>query len=447
MSVKSLAIVILAAGKGTRMKSPLPKVLHPLAGRPMIGWLLDTAASLSPEKIVVVVGPNMPELEAAVAPHQTVVQEERNGTGGALRCALPALKGFTGDVLVLLGDTPLLSARTLEGLLATREGAGISVLGVRLDDPFGYGRLVMDADQSVREIVEEKDASEAQRDIQIVNAGAFCIDGACIDRWTGQIGKANAQGEYYITDLPAIAAREGAVTRAYVTPHAEEVRGCNSRSDLAALEKALQRRLRREMLDSGVSMLDPDTVYLWHDTHIEPGCVIEPNVFFGPGVRVETDSTIKAFCHIEGAHIAGGASIGPFARIRPGTEIGAGARLGNFVEVKKSTIGAGSKINHLAYVGDCTMGQNVNFSCGAITVNYDGFNKHQTVIGDGAMVGSNVNLVAPVTLGEGSFIAAGSTVIDDVPSDALAIERGSARKIEGWAARYRGIKQVGKKKD
>ncbi len=444
MNAKPLAIVILAAGKGTRMKSALPKVMHPLAGRPMIGWLLDTAAALSPERVIVVTGPDMPELDAAVAPHRTVVQAERNGTGGALRCALPALEGFEGDVLVLLGDTPLLSLRTLKGLLEAKQSAGISVLGARLEDPFGYGRILMDDEHYVSRIIEEKDATQAQRDIRIVNIGAFCIDGARIADWTAQIGNANAQGEYYITDLPAIAAHDGAGTKAYITGDAAEVTGCNSRGDLAALEKTLQCRLRRDMMNSGVSMLDPDTVYLWHDTRIDPGCVIEPNVFFGPGVRVETDTVIRAFSHIEGAHIASGASIGPFARIRPGTQIGAGARLGNFVEIKKSTIGAGSKINHLAYVGDCEMGAEVNFSCGAITVNYDGFDKHRTIIGDGVMVGSNVNLVAPVTLGDGAFIAAGSTVAEDVPPDALAIERGTARKIEGWAARHRGMKQAAK---
>lgn len=442
---KPLAIVILAAGKGTRMKSALPKVMHPLAGRPMIGWLLDTAAALSPETVIVVTGPDMPDLEAAAAPYRTLVQAERNGTGGALRCALPALEGFAGDVLVLLGDTPLLSPRTLEGLRGARQDAGISVLGVRLEDPHGYGRLVMDGEEGfVSAIVEEKDAGPAQRAIRTVNTGAFCIDGAQIARWAAQIGNANAQGEYYITDLPAIAARDGARTRAYISGDPAEVTGCNSRGDLAALEKTLQRRLRRGLMDSGVSMLDPDTVYLWHDTRIGPGCTIEPNVFFGPGVQVEADVTIRAFSHIEGAHIASGASIGPFARIRPETRIGAGARLGNFVEIKKSVIGAGSKINHLAYVGDCTMGAEVNFSCGAITVNYDGFDKHRTVIGDGVMVGSNVSLVAPLTLGDGSFVAAGSTVTQDVAPGALAIERAAARSVEGWATRRNGMKKAAK---
>ncbi|MCC6597544.1 MAG: bifunctional UDP-N-acetylglucosamine diphosphorylase/glucosamine-1-phosphate N-acetyltransferase GlmU [Alphaproteobacteria bacterium] len=444
MNAKPLAIVILAAGKGTRMKSALPKVMHALAGRPMINWLLDTASALSPQKIIVVTGPDMPMLADAVAPNQVVIQMERNGTGGAVRCALPALTGFEGDVLVLLGDTPLLSLRTLQGLLAAKQQAGISVLGARLEDPFGYGRLLMDDEHYITAIVEEKDANEAQRDIRVVNAGAFCIDGARLERWVSQIDNRNAQGEYYITDLPAIAAHEGAGTKAYITCDGDEILGCNSRSNLAALEKTLQGRLRRALMDSGVSMLDPETVYLWHDTQIAPGCLIEPNVFFGPGVRLDPDVTVRAFSHLEGAHIESGASIGPFARLRPGTIIGAGARLGNFVEVKKSTIGAGSKINHLAYVGDCKMGADVNFSCGAITVNYDGFEKHETIIGDGVMVGSNVNLVAPLSLGAGAFIAAGSTVIEDVPADSLAIERGATRKIAGWAARHRGMKRAAK---
>lgn len=437
---KPLAVVILAAGKGTRMKSPLPKVMHPLAGRPMIGWLLDTVQSLSPEKVIVVVGPDMPELEAACAPHACVVQQERNGTAGAVKCALPELEGFEGNVLVLLGDTPLVTQKTLTGFIA--QHAGLSVLGMNLEDPHGYGRIVRD--HHGVHIVEEKDASPVERDICEVNTGVFCIDGKRIKGWIEQVGNKNAQGEYYITDLPSIAMHEGTGTRVYLTKCPEEMRGCNTRADLAALEKTLQRRLRNAFMNDGVSMIDPDTVHLWFDTKIAEDVVIEPNVFFGPGVSVETGVVIKGFSHLEGVHVHARATIGPYARIRPGTVIGEEVKIGNFVEVKKSKLGAGSKISHLAYVGDTTMGQDVNFSCGAITVNYDGFDKHETIIGNNAMIGSNVNLVAPVEIGEGAFIAAGSTITKAVPDDALSIERGEARMINGWAAKYRAMKQAKK---
>jgi bifunctional UDP-N-acetylglucosamine pyrophosphorylase/glucosamine-1-phosphate N-acetyltransferase len=445
MSTKPLAIVILAAGKGTRMQVPgsqtLPKVMHPLAGRPMISWLLDTAEALNPERVIVVIGPEMQNLAAEVRPHSTVIQSERNGTAGAVKCALPLLEGFEGNVLVLLGDTPLVRLQTLQAFL--HQHAGLSVLGVALGDPCGYGRIVR-GHHGVQ-IVEEKDASAQERAICEVNTGVFCIDGKRIKGWIEKVDNKNAQGEYYITDLPKIAQREGTGTHVHITQDTCEVRGCNTLADLAALEQTLQDRLRKQAMEGGVRMLDPATVYLWHDTKIAPGAVIEPSVFFGPGVVVESGVQIKAFSHIEGAHIRSGASVGPFARIRPGSEIGAGARIGNFVEVKKSQIGEGSKINHLAYVGDCTMGADVNFSCGAITVNYDGFDKHQTVIGDGAMIGSNVSLVAPVTVGQGAFIAAGSTITSAVPEDALAIERSEARTLAGWAAKNRGMKAARKK--
>jgi bifunctional UDP-N-acetylglucosamine pyrophosphorylase/glucosamine-1-phosphate N-acetyltransferase len=441
MNTKPLAIVILAAGKGTRMQSPLPKVLHSLAGRPMIGWLLETVQALAPEKVIVVIGPDMPELEAAVQPFQTVVQKDRNGTAGAVKCALPLLEGFEGDVLVLLGDTPLVSLTTLKNL--TAQHAGLSVLSVILPDPCGYGRIVR-GHHGVQ-IIEEKDASAQERMICEVNTGVFCIDGKRIKGWIEQVDNKNVQGEYYITDLPKIAQGEGTGTHVYSTHDFCEVRGCNTLADLAMLEQTLQNRLRKQAMEAGVRILDPSSVYLWHDTQIAPGVVIEPSVFFGPGVVVESGVHIKAFSHIEGAHIKAGASVGPFARIRPETQIGAGARIGNFVEVKKSSIGAGAKINHLAYVGDTIMGADVNFSCGAITVNYDGFNKHQTVIGDGAMIGSNVSLVAPVTVGQGAFVAAGSTITETVPADSLSIERGSTRIIQGWSAKNRGIKAARKK--
>lgn len=446
MSDKPLAIVILAAGQGTRMNSDKPKVMHELAGRPMINWLIDSCNTLAPDKIIVVTGPNMPDLEAAVKPHKTVLQQVRDGTGGAVKCALDELAGFDGDVLIVLGDTPLLQPGTMRALVAARGDYALSVLGCVVDNPHGYGRIILSEDGTVQFIVEEKDADEQQRAVQLVNTGAFCVDGARLAGWLEKLDNNNAQNEYYITQLPAIITNEGGNTGAAIIEDAAQVHGCNTRADLAALEKTLQQKLRHAHMESGVAMQDPDTVYLWHDTKIAPGVVIEPNVYFGPGVSVEQGSHIKAFSHFEGVQIKENATIGPFARIRPGTEIGEDVRIGNFVEIKKSVIGNGSKINHLAYVGDTTMGADVNFSAGAITVNYDGFEKHHTRIGKNVMVGSNVNLVAPLTIDDGAFVAAGSTITEDVPADSLSVARDKATIKQGWAAKYRKLKEAAKKK-
>ncbi len=447
MSKNQLAIVILAAGQGTRMKSAKPKVMHELAGLPMVKWLIKTAESLKPEKIIVVAGPNMSELVAAVKPHASVVQSVRDGTAGALRVAMPALKSFRGDVLVILGDAPLVTAKTLQKLIDTRhEDAGISVLGAEVCCADGLGRMIVNDDGTLVKIVEHKDASAQEREVNLVNTGAFCIDGSKLPCWLQQVQNKNAAKEYYITDLPEIAAKDGVKTKVHITRDSKEVQGCNSRSDLSALEKTLQERLRNAAMNEGVTMIDPATVTLHHDTVFGADVVVEPNVFFGPGVKVGDDCIIRAFSHIEGAKIGANASVGPFARLRPGTEIGAEARIGNFVEIKKSKIGAGSKINHLAYVGDTDMGADVNFSAGAITVNYDGYDKHKTIIGAGVLVGSNVNLVAPVTIKSGAFIAAGSTVTDDVAEDALAISRAPTEIRKGWAAEYRRGKKSGTKK-
>ncbi|MGB4107587.1 MAG: bifunctional UDP-N-acetylglucosamine diphosphorylase/glucosamine-1-phosphate N-acetyltransferase GlmU [Alphaproteobacteria bacterium] len=445
MAKNQLAIVILAAGQGTRMKSAKPKVMHELAGLPMMKWLIKTAESLKPQKIIVVAGPGMPELLAAVKPHTAVIQETRNGTAGALRMAMPALKNFKGDVLVVLGDAPLVKKETLEKLVTLRrsEDAGMSVLGAEVCCADGLGRLIIDSSNTLKKIVEHKDANTKERAVNLINTGAFCIDGEKLPGWLEQVQDKNAAKEYYITDLPQIAARDGIETKVHTACCASETQGCNSRADLAALEATMQKRLRKAAMESGVTMIDPATVTLHHDTVFGADVVIEPNVFFGPGASVGADCIIRAFSHIEGAKIGAGATIGPFARLRPGTEIGADVRVGNFVEIKKSKIGTGSKINHLAYVGDTDMGADVNFSAGAITVNYDGFDKHKTIIGAGVMVGSNVNLIAPVTVRDGAFVAAGSTVTDDVAADALAIARAATEIRKGWAAEYRR----GKKKD
>lgn len=447
MTKTPLAVVILAAGKGTRMKSKKPKVMHELLGMPMINWLLTSVEALEPDHIVVVVAPGMEDLRAAVAPHEVAIQPKQEGTGSALMAAMPALKGFKGDVLVLLGDTPLISAQTMQALIHTRHEdavTGISVLGVEMQNPTGYGRLLINERGYLEAIREEKDASMFERSIRIVNTGAFCIDARRIDRWLMNLENSNMQGEYYITDLPEIAARDDILTRVCLTLDAGEVLGCNTRLDLAALEKTAQRKMRHHFMHNDVILQDPDTVYFHHDTQIGAGTVIEPNVYFGPGVTVGEKVHIKAFCHFEGATIGNKTVVGPFARLRPGAVLGEDVRIGNFVEVKKSTIGNRSKVSHLGYVGDCEMGDDVNFGCGAITVNYDGFQKHVTTIGKGVMVGSNVTLVAPVVIDDGAFIAAGSTITKDVPADALSMTRPQTETRAGWAALYRKRKGQGK---
>lgn len=422
------------------MKSDKPKVMHELAGKPMINWLLDTCESLSPDKIITVIGPDMDELAAAVSPHKTAIQENRNGTGGAVKAALPELEGFDGDVLIVMGDEPLVELQTLKNLIAAD---GLAVQGFNTSKPQGLGRMVINGNGTLKGIVEDADCDDEQRQITLCNAGNYCVPADKLAGWIESIGDDNAQGEYYLTDLPEIAAKDGVKTHV-VQSRWDGPWGVNDRVQLAGHEKMAQNILREQAMREGVSMQDPDTVYLWHDTKIAAGAIIEPNVFFGPEVTIEKDVHIKAFCHFEGARIQAGTTIGPFARLRPGTEIGEDVRVGNFVEIKKSTIAKGAKISHLAYVGDTEMGEDVNFSCGAITVNYDGFNKHKTIIGDNAMVGSNVSLVAPITIGSGAFLAAGSTITSDVESDALSLTRPETQTKKGWAARFRKIKAASK---
>ena len=441
MSNNPLAVVILAAGKGTRMKSDKPKVLHELAGKPMINWLIDTCEQLNPQKIVTVIGPDMPELDEAVAPHETVVQETRNGTGGAVKSVLPALEGFKGNVLIVMGDEPLVDLDVLKALV---NAGNLAVQGFDTLSPGGLGRMILNEDGTLKEIVEDKDCTPEQKQISLCNAGNYCVPADKLAGWINQIGNDNAQNEYYLTDLPAIASKDGVATQVirgnWLGPW-----GINDRVQLAVHEKMLQIRMREQALINGVSMIDPDSVYFHHDTHIESGVTIEPNVFFGAGVNIKSGATIKAFSHIEGAHVASNATIGPFARLRPDTKIAEDVRIGNFVEVKKSNIGKGSKVNHHGYVGDTEMGEGVNFSCGAITVNYDGFEKHKTTIGDNVMVGSNVSLVAPINIGDGAFLAAGSTLTSDVEGDSLSMARAETENKAGWAAKYRKLKAAAKK--
>ncbi|MEZ5815397.1 MAG: bifunctional UDP-N-acetylglucosamine diphosphorylase/glucosamine-1-phosphate N-acetyltransferase GlmU [Alphaproteobacteria bacterium] len=448
MNNKPLAIIILAAGQGTRMKSNRPKVMHELAGRPMINWLLETCESFGPEKIVVVTGPDMPGLEAAIKPHTGVVQKVRDGTGGAVKCAISALKGFTGDVLILLGDTPLLTVETMQTLIQTKteNKASLSLLGCIMENSYGYGRLILNEKDELQEIVEEKDADEEQKQIRLVNTGAFCADGARLESWLEKIDNNNAQNEFYITQLPAIIAAEGGKTAVAITKDAAEIHGCNTRADLAALEKTLQSRLRTRHMNEGVSMQDPDTVYLWHDTQIAPGCTLEPNIYFGPNVSIAENVTIRAFSHIEETTIGSGVAVGPFARLRGGAKLAQDVKIGNFVEIKNAELAHGVKANHLAYLGDAAIGENTNIGAGTITCNYNGFEKNKTMIGKNVFVGSNAALVAPVTIENDAIIAAGSTVTENVPADALAIARAATEIRKGWAAKYRKIKEAAKRK-
>lgn len=440
-------LVILAAGQGTRMKSRLPKVMHRLAGRTMIRHVLEAAAALSPRLAVVVVAPGMEQVAAEVAPALTAVQEPALGTAHAVAAARshlahPDLVGAEGGVLVLFGDTPLVTAETLLRLrqaLEAPERPGVVVLGFRPADPLAYGRLVLDSVGNLERIVEFKEASAEERAIGLCNAGAMAFDAALLPQLLDGIGNDNAKGEYYLTDAVALARTLGR-TVALVEGDADEVLGVNSRAELAVAEAVLQGRLRQAAMDGGATLIDPGSVQFSWDTHLGCDVVVGPNVVFGPGVEVEDEVEIKAFCHLEGARVASGAVIGPFARLRPGAEIGADAHIGNFVEIKKASVGAGAKVNHLSYVGDAEVGARANIGAGTITCNYDGFDKHVTRIGVGAFIGSNTALVAPVSVGDGAIIGAGSVVARDVPADALAVTRGDHVEKPGWAARFRAMK-------
>ena len=443
MSEENLRIVILAAGIGSRMKSSKPKVLHELAGRPLISWLIEAAEQLNPEKIIVVTAPQMDDVRAVIAPHSAVIQHKAQGTGVAVKAALPELEGFTGDVLVLLGDTPLMAHDTMQDLIDARhlDNAGIAVLGVELDDPHGYGRLIPDKKGKLARIIEEKDCNEKEAAFNVVNTGAFCVDGTKLADWLAQLDNKNAQGEYYFTDLPEIAAREGVKTEICITYSEDEVAGINSRAQLAALENVVQHALRQKAMDEGATLLDQDSTYFSYDTQLGRDVVVEPHVFFGPKVRVGDNVRIKAFSHLEDCQIGEGADIGPYARLRPGADIGEGARIGNFVEVKKTKVGKGSKINHLSYAGDGEIGEGVNIGAGTIFCNYDGFDKHQTKIGDRAFIGSNTTIVAPATIGENALIAAGSVVTKDAPRDALYVTRIKPMIKDGWVSRFQDKKK------
>lgn len=438
------AAVILAAGQGIRMKSALPKVLHPLAGRAMIDHVRAALAPLEPARAVVVIGPDMDAVAAAVAPLATAVQAEPLGTADAVKAARRALSGFEGTVLVLFGDTPLITTETLEALVAEQRRLpelAVVVLGFRPQDPGAYGRLVIGDDGALEAIVEARDASAAELAIPLCNSGVMAIDGAVLFALLERIGNDNAKGEYYLTDIVAMARSEGRAA-GHIEASEYELLGVNSRSELALAEQAMQWRLREAAMAAGATLADPATVYLSYDTRLGQDVVVGPHVVFGRGVEVGDGAEIRGFCHIEGARIAPGAAVGPFARLRRGSEIGQGARVGNFVEVKNATLEAGAKANHLAYIGDARVGADANVGAGTITCNYDGFMKSHTDIGAGVFIGSNSALVAPVSIGDGAVIGAGSVITQDVEADALAITRPAQDQVAGWARKYRERKQA-----
>ncbi len=445
MNTDRFAAVILAAGKGTRMESARPKVLHELAGRPMISHLLANVAALGPERVLVVVAPGMDDVAEAVAPARTFVQKEQLGTGHAVMAAREGLDGFEGTVLVLYADTPLLSGgtitRVLEALRAG-DGAAIAVLGFRPGTPNEYARLIVNGGELER-IAEFKDAGDAERRIELCNSGVMAIEGSVLGGLLRDVGTANAKGEYYLTETVAIARRRGLRCVA-VEGDAGELLGINSRMELAAAEAVVQRDLRARAMAGGVTMTDPESVWLSYDTLLGRDVTVEPHVYFGPGTSVGDGATIRAFSHFEGASIAAGAIVGPFARLRHGARVGTGAKIGNFVEIKQTDVQAGAKVNHLTYLGDTVVGAKANVGAGTITCNYDGYSKAHTHIGAGAFIGSNATLVAPVRIGDGAYIAAGSTVTDDVPDDALVLGRERQVTKPKRAAKLRARLQAAK---
>ncbi|HEY0525676.1 MAG TPA: bifunctional UDP-N-acetylglucosamine diphosphorylase/glucosamine-1-phosphate N-acetyltransferase GlmU [Stellaceae bacterium] len=453
MNTIRFAAVILAAGKGSRMKSDRPKVMHPVANRPMIRHVADAVAALAPVRTVLVLAPGMEAVAEAASPAAVAIQETPRGTGHAMMAAMPSLgdllaPGGIEDVLVLTGDAPLITAPTLAALLEERRrapGAAVAVLGMRPDDPGPYGRLKLGADgRTLEAIVEAADASPEERAIRFCNSGVIAVAAEHLEALLGALDTRNAQGEYYLTDIVAAARRRGLACRAVEGP-AEELAGVNSRAELAAAEAAMQRRLRAAAMADGVTLVAPETVFLSADTKLGRDVVIGPHVVFGPGVTVGDGAEILSFCHFTGATIGPGAIVGPFARLRPGAEIGEDAHIGNFVEVKQSKIGRGAKANHLSYIGDSDVGERSNLGAGTITCNYDGFFKSRTVIGAGVFVGSNTALVAPVTVGDGAMIGAGSVITRNVSADALAVERARQIEVSGAAAKFRERKQEEKR--
>ncbi len=446
-----IAAVILAAGKGTRMKSTLPKVLHEVARRPMVGHVVQLALDVGAAPIALVTAPGG-EAVATIARDiagevDIAIQKEQHGTAHAVLAARPVLGELEGTLLVLYGDTPLLTEASIRAVLEAVEAdarCAVAVLGFIPEDAGAYGRLVLAEDGTLERIVEAKDASDEELAIPLCNSGVMALRGALAWQLLSQVKNDNAKGEYYLTDVIALARTAGYFAVA-VEGDADEVLGVNSRSELAVAEAIFQYRARQRFMEEGVTLIDPDSVFFAADTQIESDVVIEPNVFFGSGVRIARGAHIKAFSHLEGVQVGAGSSVGPFARLRPGTTLGADVKIGNFVELKAARIDDGAKISHLSYVGDASVGAEANIGAGTITCNYDGYLKYQTTIGKGVFVGSNSALVAPVTLGDGAMVGAGSVITRDVAADALALARGTQSETAGGAKAFRDKKSAEKK--
>jgi bifunctional UDP-N-acetylglucosamine pyrophosphorylase / glucosamine-1-phosphate N-acetyltransferase len=438
---RRFAVVILAAGQGTRMRSDTHKVLHPIASRPLLLHLVDTVDGLGADKRVVVVGKGREQVEAAIHGRDVAValQSEQKGTGHAVQQAAEALSGYDGPVIVLYGDTPFVRADTLRRMLDRLDGdggPGVVVLASSPADALKYGRIILGEGDRIAKMVEYKDATEEERAVRLCNSGMMAVRARDLFRWLGQVGNDNAAGEYYLPDIVYIAAAEGREA-VVIEGDPYETAGVNSRAELAHLELEWQRCRREQALHEGATLIDPESVWFAYDTKLGRDVTVEPHVVFGPGVEIADGATIHAFSHIEGARIGAKASIGPFARIRPGTRLGERTKVGNFVELKKAELGDNAKVNHLSYVGDADVGASANIGAGTITCNYDGFGKYRTVIGAGAFIGSNTALVAPVTVGDGAIVGAGSVITRDVEADSLALERSEQKGIAGWARRFR----------
>ena len=449
MQPRSCLIIVLAAGEGTRMRSARPKVLHPIAGRPMLAHVLTAIANFGACSTAIVIGPGQEavaeEAKRVMPAAVCFVQQERRGTADAVLAAKTAIMRQPDDVLIVYGDTPLIRPETLKRLRAPlAASAAVAVLGFRPADPSGYGRLITQGDRLIA-IREQADASDQERAIDLCNAGMMALAGDTALTILERIGNANRKGEYYLTDAVEIA-RGMQLAAVAVEVEEDDVRGINTKMELAEAEAVAQQRLRKAALDAGVTLIAPETVFLSADTKFGNDVVVEPYVVFGEKVSVEDGAVIRSFSHLVGAHVGKGALVGPFARLRPGTRLGEGVHIGNFVEVKEATIEAGAKANHLSYIGDAFVGTEANIGAGTITCNYDGSAKHRTEIGKGAFIGSNSALVAPVKIGEGAYVGSGSVITSDVPADALALGRSRQVVKEGWATRLRALSRIVKKK-
>ncbi len=447
MTDRSCLAIVLAAGLGTRMRSDLPKVLHPVGGLPMAGHVVNAVTEAGADRLALVVGPDMPavaDMAKTLAPDASVhVQEDRLGTAHAVRAAEDVIAEEPDDVLVLFGDSPLITPDTIIRIRqALAAELDIAVLGFHAEDPTGYGRL-LEKEGALVAIREHKDATPEERQVTLCNSGIMGFRGPCVGELLTAIGNSNVKGEYYLTDAVEIGRAKG-LKIGVIVGDEEEVQGVNNRLQLAQVEHVFQRRMRDNAMMDGVSLLAPETVFFSHDTTLEPDVVVEQNVVFGPKVSVKRKARIRAFSHLEGACVEQGAVIGPYARLRPGAEIGEGAKVGNFVEIKKAVVETGAKVNHLSYIGDARVGPNANVGAGTITCNYDGFDKYFTDIGAGSFIGSNSALVAPVTVGQGAIVGSGSVITGDVPADALGIGRGRQENKSGWADRFRAKKNYPK---